>query len=184
MGCMDHHSVGIRYGVFLRKPIYGSDVFTTILLFGVFAYHPYRQNPEWILVLNATCVQWYATRSKSARAREKGSKPGRMTRARRAKAKAMGKAMPTRRRMQQPQPQQQQAAFPIKRVMTRLASSAGFMQWMATPSQPRSPKNGKAGKADPGLGCPTCRYSSNGCRICRRPGYTPRGPNKKKHATD
>lgn len=27
------------------------------------------------------------------------------------------------------------------------------------------------------LGCPRCYYSKNGCSICRRPGYTPRGPN-------
>ena len=27
------------------------------------------------------------------------------------------------------------------------------------------------------LGCPRCYYSKKGCSICRRPGYTPRGPN-------
>lgn len=27
------------------------------------------------------------------------------------------------------------------------------------------------------LGCPRCYYSKNGWSICRRPGYTPRGPN-------
>ena len=32
------------------------------------------------------------------------------------------------------------------------------------------------------LGCPTCRFSKGGCHICRRPGYKPRGPNKRSKA--
>ena len=29
------------------------------------------------------------------------------------------------------------------------------------------------------LGCPTCRFAKKGCHICKRPGYKPRGPNRR-----
>lgn len=32
------------------------------------------------------------------------------------------------------------------------------------------------------LGCPRCYFSKNGCSVCRRPGYTPRGPRGPRNA--
>ena len=45
-----------------------------------------------------------------------------------------------------------------------------------TKSHPIMPDAGKV------LGCPRCYFSKNGCSVCRRPGYTPRGPRGPKKA--
>ena len=63
----------------------------------------------------------------------------------------------------------------------KVAAGKGRVKPGADPKPNKKSKTCHAGStehANP-FGCPTCRYSANGCRICRRPGYKARGPNKR-----
>ena len=73
-----------------------------------------------------------------------------------------------------------------KGKQSKVSAGKGSAKPSAEPNNSKKSKASKAGsneQAEPRvLGCPTCRGSAKGCRICRRPGYKPRGPNKRKNS--
>jgi len=68
---------------------------------------------------------------------------------------------------------------PKKAKVATNGSGPDFFEGKAESKQPVVPPEvtGPTVEVEKKLGCPRCYYSPNGCSICRRPGYTPRGPN-------